>query len=120
MSLQPPRVHEPTDVRDAALDVAHAEVTIGERIELDDALRPLAAVVPLEPEVAMRAIADESAFKLLIETPPPSPRPRHHPRADGAIVERDAVTRDSRGHRRDRLRSGGDGAAMEGVIEEHA
>ena len=51
---------------------------------------PIAAVVALESEVTMRAIADEGALELLIEPSPPSPRPRHYPRADDAAIERDA------------------------------
>ena len=81
---------------------------------------PLTAVMAFESEVAMRAVADERAPELLIESSPASPRAGDDARANGAAVERDAVARDGGRRCGDRLRAARDRAAKSAVIEEHA
>ena len=76
VSLQAAGVHEAADVRDAVFDVVHAEVAVGEGVELDDALRAVAAVVAFESEVAMRAVADEARVRVADRIVPSVPTRR--------------------------------------------
>src|SRR5688572_7924840 len=79
-------MHESADVRDAAFDGVDAEVAAREGVEVDGRRRRVRGVVPLESEIAMRPIASERAFQLLIEAPPASPRADDHRRAN--LIER--------------------------------
>src|SRR5664279_5150966 len=98
-------MHETTDVRDAAFDLADAEVAAFERIELDRSVACAASIVAFEPEVPMGAVAYEGAPELLIETAPSPPRAGHDPRAHGAPIEGHAVTGYLRCRAGDRVRS---------------